>query len=542
MRCFIQASRIDESSSQPVDSDLRLIYTDIMHLLGECKREARRLKAPILSQSLPAPELDLVLPSKQYAGDMAMLYFQSFESTYRILHQPSFWTDYRRFWDAPDQAPPSIRLKICLMVATGSSIDTMGKLDRGFRAMIQQWVHAAEAWLSGSTEKYRHSISAIQIHCLTILVRQIFSIGGDLVWISVGSLIPRAMHLSLHRDPKYLRPMSSLQSEQRRRLWATVLELTLQTALDSGMPPKISADDFDTGPPSNVDDDDISDDVEAQPCSYPRHVMTRTSLQLMLLDSFPTRLKLLQCLNSLHAKISYTTVLELDAELTESCRRYSQFFRQNANNLQLTPFRRNLLDYMIRRFFMPLHFPFTDKVQENQLYHYSAKASVEAALDVVYAEPDAHFRQLLTVGGGMFRDGVRYATIAIASEMLTQAGESGSNRGLYHDLQRRELIRGAMRAITDLSMDRIVMGETNIKLPVFLDMFIANADALERDETPDIKIAQSAKDRLENCLELLRSQSRALGDGEANETVFSTPDMFDGGFGNDWDVGLFFEL
>lgn len=51
-----------------------------------------------------------------------------------------------------------------------------------------------------------------------LLARQVFNIGGDLVWGSTGSVINTAMQIGLHRDPRHLPPMSALQTELRRRL------------------------------------------------------------------------------------------------------------------------------------------------------------------------------------------------------------------------------------------------------------------------------------------------------------------------------------
>jgi hypothetical protein len=79
-----------------------------------------------------------------------------------------------------------------------------------------------------TSRKDRLNITCIQIYCLTILAREVFAIGGDLVWISMGSLVNRAMQMGLHRDPKHLPPMPVLQVELRRRLWVTILEMLVQ--------------------------------------------------------------------------------------------------------------------------------------------------------------------------------------------------------------------------------------------------------------------------------------------------------------------------
>jgi hypothetical protein len=115
-----------------------------------------------------------------------------------------------------------------------------------FRSRVQRWLHAAKIWLSGPLEKDRLSISGIQIHCLTILARQVYGIGGDLAWTSTGALVQQAMLIGLHCDPRHLPPVLPVQAEIRWRFWAMGLELAVKLSLDTAMLPKISLDEFDT--------------------------------------------------------------------------------------------------------------------------------------------------------------------------------------------------------------------------------------------------------------------------------------------------------
>lgn len=105
-----------------------------------------------------------------------------------------------------------------------------------YRTESKKWVFAAQAWLSTPFEKAKLHISAIQIQCLLIIARQYCSISGDLVWISAGSLLRMAMQMGFHRDPASLPKIGILQGEMRRRLWATIIELNIQSSINSGMP------------------------------------------------------------------------------------------------------------------------------------------------------------------------------------------------------------------------------------------------------------------------------------------------------------------
>jgi hypothetical protein len=174
------------------------------------------------------------------------------------------------------------------------------------------------------------------------------------------------------------------------------------------MPPRISFDDFDTEPPSNNNDDEILEDSAVlQP--HPKNTYTSTSLQLLLLDSWPTRLRILQLLNGLHSELSYVDVLALTAQMTDAVQACNSFMQANsttANNngnlnntnrdtvsgsasaasssnsssSSVTPFHRLLLDYLLRRFMIILHCPFVSKARTNPLFYYSLKCSLDSAL------------------------------------------------------------------------------------------------------------------------------------------------------------------
>ncbi|CAG8904591.1 unnamed protein product [Penicillium egyptiacum] len=385
-------------------------------LLQKCKHTARSIKIWRPSRSLSNPQLGLKPPSRDISDIMVTLYMQSFESTHRILHIPSFWAEYQRYWNDLHNAPNELRLKVLLVIGIGSSLHKQENADIGFQIAVHQWVYAAQAWLSGPLEKDRLSISALQIDCLTILARQIFSIGADLVWTSMGSLVHKAMQINLHRDPKHLSGISVFQAEVRRRLWTTIIEMAAQSSLDSAMPAGIP--ESDTEAPSNINDDEIDETTTVlQP--HPKGAYTAASFQILLLDSLPARLRILRLLTSLNTQISYLDVLALSSELSNATRAYHSFMKENPSS-SITPFHRNLLDYLVRRFMIPLHCHFTSKARTNPLFTFSLKVSLETAMAIISPEPDEGFSKLMANGGGVFREGTWCAMTVIAIELLAQ--------------------------------------------------------------------------------------------------------------------------
>ncbi|KAF2094645.1 FAD/NAD(P)-binding domain-containing protein [Rhizodiscina lignyota] len=522
-------------------TEAETLVVQVRDLLQKCKGIARTIKMARPGRNLSYPEFNLAPPSREVADTMTTLYFRSFESTHRILHAPTFWTEYQRYWDQPETASTSLRLKIFLVIAIGSSLSQHGETNSEFGNTVHQWVYAAQTWLSGPLEKDRLTLTGIQIHCLTILVREIFSIGGDMVWVAMGSLIHTAMQIGLHRDPNHLPPMSILQGEQRRRLWATIIEMTVQSSLDSALPPRISFDEFDIEPPSNINDDEIDEATTVlQP--HPKANYTSTSLQLILLDSLPTRLRIVQLLNGLHSEISYPNVLALTSEITDACQAYSKFMVANKDS-GVTPFHRNTLDHLVRRFMVPLHSAFASKARTNPLFYYSRKVSLDSALAIASPEPDEHFSRLMSIGGGgIFREGFICAFIAIGIELIAQAEAQRADGTLHRNTQYRELLKQVLKDLISLSAERIRQGETNIKSHLFLSVILAHAEAIEAGSPCELKIAESAKDSLQFCHDILKARASIASLPSPNDADLPSTGLDSGPDGFGWDSDLEFFL
>lgn len=529
--CWIEIMGNLSNNASFRDPETAVLVAQAGDIHRKCKNTAKSIKLVRPTRSLWSSPDFLTPPSRDMSDTLANLYFKSFESTHRILHVPTFWADYRRYWDHPDTAAPSLRLTILLVIGIGSSLYDHGTPEAALRNMelVHHWIYAAETWLAGPLEKDRVDLTGLQIYCLTILSRQIFSIGGDTVWMSMGSLIHRAMQIGLHRDPQNLpcQSMPVLQGEVRRRLWATILELVVQSSLDSRMPPRISFDEFDTKPPSNVDDDEIDESTAVVP-SHPKDHFTTTSIQIALLSSLPTRLQILQLLNGIASEMSYQRVLALSSELTDALQMNSILMKDDQKS---TPFHRNLLDYLVRRFLIPLHYSFSNQASKNPVYYYSLKLSVDASIAIMSPEQDAGFSRLRASSGGLFRDGLRVAMMATSLELLVHVQAQRHDGTLRRTSQYRELLKQAVRDILLLSDERIRQGETNVKSHMFLSMVLAQVKAIEEDSPIEMQLARSARDSLEYCYGILKTRAEKM-------SVASTPNPSLAAAGMDVDLEL----
>lgn len=161
-----------------------------------------------------------------------------------------------------------------------------------------------------------------------ILARQAHSIDNSgSNWTLSGSLLHFACMQGLHRDPKHFAELSFLDAESRRRLWATVLELLLQTSIDAYVSPTFCLDDFDTEPPSNLNDADFDQHTSVHPTPRPEGEFTQTSIQVLLQQSIRCRLDTLKFLNASRTTgHCYDTALRLSTELHSFSQKSEIFF------------------------------------------------------------------------------------------------------------------------------------------------------------------------------------------------------------------------
>jgi hypothetical protein len=500
---------VGKSSSKDAfkDAEVAPVVTQAGDFYAKCKSLAKTIKRTRPTRGLTLSPDIMIPPSRETSDVMVDLYFRSFESTHRILHGPTFLAEYNKFWDHPESVTDSQRLTILLVIATGSSIFEHTSPDDSLRnaEMVHHWIYASETWLAGPLEKDRVDLAGLQLYCLTLLARQIFSIGGDTVWMSTGSLVHRAMQIGLHRDPGKLgcRPMPVLQVEIRRRLWGTILELVIQASLDSRMPPRISFNEFDTKHPSNINDDEMDESTTVLPSHDPGD-FTSTSVQLALLASFSIRLRAVNAIIKLDDEVPYQEILALSSELVSALHTNNTLVKPGQGS---TPFHRNLLDYLVRRFIIPLHFSFSNRARANPVYYYSLKLSLDAATAIMSPEPDAAFSRLMASGGGMFREGVRVASIATGLELLMHTQAQYLDGTLHRTSQYRQFLKQSIRDMISLSKERIHQGETNAKTHMFLSMILGQAEAIETDSSIPLQIAQSARDSLETSYSVLRMRA-----------------------------------
>jgi hypothetical protein len=494
---------------------------EVREIFEKCRRlaKAAKLERPLDLHS--CPNIQDYIPQREVADALVDIYFRTFESTYRILHIPSFKQEYAEFWDGTARTNTVIVVKMLLVMAIGTCF-YQGEGEDELRSQGQRWILSAESWTAVSPGKSQLTISSIQINCLLILARQTTIVIGESIWIRSGNLLRIAFSMGLHRDPKHFPKLSLFTAEIRRRLWATVIEMTVQTSIDAGMPPMLTSCDFDTEPPLNIDDEDISESTTIIPSPKPDHVFTRTSIQITLLKSLRTRLKIEHFINNFQSEPSYDAVLSFGQDITNACNNASRLIQSYSASLpQLTEFQSNLLDVFVRRFLLEVHRPFFVRSQTDPRYYFSRKVCLETALLIFLpSRPRDHtpqnmsdYERLKRIGGGFIKP-IFFHAIAIITVELTLQLEEDINSGLPPSEQTkssRKPLYHAVDYMVELTTDTLRMGENQIVGPVFFGAAAALIHAMGNGIPPEEFVPEAAIKTSRQCLEILEGRMKDPG-------------------------------
>ncbi|CEL06399.1 hypothetical protein ASPCAL07504 [Aspergillus calidoustus] len=523
-------------SLQPVGDFFYKLRSDreVTQTIAECKRLARDIKKQRPSRkSLPA-DIHQSIPDREILDELVMLYFQTFEPCYRILHYRSFMAEYETYMTRQESAESPIVLQLLLVMTIAGPLHTDGNIRRDIAANTRAWLDTAQGWLSAPLEKDRFTLNGLQIYCLLLLSRQVNQIGADLVWISAGSLVRMSMQMGLHQDPDLLGEMSVQQKETRRRLWYTVLEMDAQAALDSGVDSINATGNYNTKPPANEDSES----------SAGPHV-SNFSLQSLLIKSLPLRLRVTRAVNNMQEELSFNQVLELGNELASACRDIgSAITRAGAPS----SFSSTFCIHLVCRFALALHYRHSLKAMGgNPLYSHSRQACLDVALELVSFLQDNLYSCVLRTGGGMFRDILTRGALIIFAELNTEPVVGISAFAKERNRARQQPLLEAAQQIVNYARDRIWLGDMNVKIYVWLSMMNAQVRARLAELPIDEAVSKATYDSLRAVGDMLKtlvetenpdmaSRNSTVAPGEPEINIGSEFDSIDGFFDFDFDT------
>jgi hypothetical protein len=180
-----------------------------------------------------------LLPDRRNVDLIVQKYFDTFETTLRIIHVPTFNKDYANYWDTNSTGSTDIdaiilailACTICTSTHAGPRYNHTGST---FHSKAVLWIRALESWLKQQSNK-RRSLATLQVRCLRLLALATASHKVKRYYQEVQAHVAIMRSGGMHRDPiVFGTRCPPFEGEMRRRLWATTMELEIQASVDKG--------------------------------------------------------------------------------------------------------------------------------------------------------------------------------------------------------------------------------------------------------------------------------------------------------------------
>lgn len=259
-----------------------------------------------------------VLPSRAVCDHLVQFYMNRSELLYRVLHIPSFMSQYREYWEGnqqPDYFLPQLLSVLCI----GYRFLGAGK---GQFPNDREGIHMPTAcalvktWLNSLRGKQLVEFSSLQTEVLALMAQRVLNSQNHETWQHLGLLVRMAMTMGLHRDPsEFSHEILPFWAEQRRKLWATILELDIHMSIQCNLPSCVREGDFTCRAPRNLNDEDLHPNMIELPQPKPIEVDTDSRIQVFAANTLTTRFKVVDLVNRIDALQDYQQILDIGNEL-----------------------------------------------------------------------------------------------------------------------------------------------------------------------------------------------------------------------------------
>jgi hypothetical protein len=302
-------------------------------------------------------------------------YLKTFESVVRIMDVSVLMERYERFWERSvsqlTEADEDVACQLLLIMVLGGSVclNPNAPGDQSFQQEHSGWIVWVKQWVEQKIVAGTHAhLDVAQIVCLLALTRNT----QHQHILSYYDPTQIGFKMGLHREPRTPgQKLSSKNTQMRRRLWATMLELSLQLCLDEGLPPPLTPETYDCEAPSNLDDEVV--DVGFRPPWF-----ASSTILVLLARTQRLRLRILHLIHSPAGIRTYEETDRLTMELNAACDANLKALRATSQP-HPTNFQIKMLDIFTRPFVLALHGPYANQATDKAAYYYSRQMRMETA-------------------------------------------------------------------------------------------------------------------------------------------------------------------
>ena len=238
-----------------------------------------------------------------------------------IVHGPTFLGQYEAFWADTTSVPilwiGLLFSMICLALLASDASDTAHGDPEHRTLQVEVYREkTVQCLLVGEYTRSGLYVLETVIHYVYIELGMRGDADKD-VWFLFALEVNLAMRMGYHRDPSHFSGISPLQSEMRRRLWATVLQGDILVSSQMGMPRMICDWKYDTAEPRNLNDGDLSENMAELPPPRPETELT-SALGIIARRRMFVALGAISDLTAAIQPCSYAEIMRVDGILREA--------------------------------------------------------------------------------------------------------------------------------------------------------------------------------------------------------------------------------
>ncbi|CAJ2511219.1 Uu.00g068440.m01.CDS01 [Anthostomella pinea] len=303
-------------------SEIREKFMTIQKIHKALQEEHSKVTAPITvyvdSMTPIQKRMADVLPSRPVCDQLLQIYLNGSESLYRVLHIPSFMSQYNLYWQGNPQSDAFLP-QLLSILCVGYRFIGIGK---GQYQNDREGIHMptacalVRAWLDGLRGKQLVEFSTLQAEILQMMAQRMIRTQNQDSWTQLGLIVRMAMTMGLHRDPgEFAHKILPFWAEQRRKVWYTILEFDVHMSMQCNLPSCIREGDFTCLPPRNLNDEDLHPTVVELPPPKPIEQDTDSRIQVFAASTLASRFKVLDLINRIDSLDDYQQVVDLGSEL-----------------------------------------------------------------------------------------------------------------------------------------------------------------------------------------------------------------------------------
>lgn len=337
------------------------------------------------------------LPSEFRCRQLMAIYFQHYNATLRIIHEPVFWQRFNEVWTEAEPATDAFCYVLltamscvrCLEPEVSMTYDWDGS---SASREAEVWIKQVQRWDKRQGLKHA-TLEMLQVKCLLMLSMKINLIKMRAHYTASQTLLATAIAMGYHKDLGSTTDQTSFYDrEMRRRLWFAVTELELAECTEKGIQSLVENLSVTVGPPSNVDDASFDDHSTFAPPEQPDQVYTDSSPARHCSRLQPTRYRVIAIANDAprHASLSPGEIADIHEQLV------SQLDETLANGVfrpatadRDSAFGKTVLQLLLHESLILLHLPFAltspgkaQNYQSRLVCQESARSTIELHADL----------------------------------------------------------------------------------------------------------------------------------------------------------------